>query len=98
MKYKGGDYKFSIDIKVSGFSMERDDFTIVLINGKKKLTLHKRDLVRSESGVWYICFSSDDIGAGDVTIVVYAHVPDDDFKDGIRTEIFKDNFCHIDNI
>ena len=97
MIYTGTDLKFSIDIKSSGFSMDNDDFEVVLVNGRRKVTLAKDDLVHGDDG-WFLCFNSADLGAGDITMIVYAHVPDDDFDDGVRTEVYKDIICHIEGI
>lgn len=99
MIYEGSDLKFAIDIKCDGFSMERDDFTIELRNGRKKVTVSKEDMpYNSEEDTWYLCFNSKALGAGDIVIVVYAHVPDDDFEDNERTEVYSGMLCHIEGI
>lgn len=96
MIYKGTDLKFAINIDSPGFNMDDDDFTIELINGRRKVIIDKDNMVHGDDG-WYLCFDSSEMGSGDITIVVYAHVPDDDFEDGIRTEVYKDILCHIED-
>lgn len=95
MIYRGTDLKFAINIESPGFKMDEDDFTIELVNGRRKLTIEKDQMVQGDDG-WYLCFDSSDIGAGDITIIVYAYVPDSDFDDGVRTEVYKDILCHIE--
>lgn len=97
MIYAGTDLKFLIDIKSSGFKMDEDDFDIVLTNGRKKVEFTKDDLVHGDDG-WYLCFNSSELGSGDINIIVYAYVPDSDFDDGIRTEVYKDALCRIEGI
>lgn len=98
MIYSGTDLKFAVNIESPGFSMDDDDFTVDLVNGRRKLTLEKSDMVNGEDGNWYLCFDSSELGTGDIYIIVYAHVPDDDFDDGIRTEVYKDILCHIEGV
>lgn len=98
MLYEGTDLKFAINIECEGFSMRSNDFHIVLSNGCKSITILKEDMVRDENNVWYLCFNSRKLGAGTVTMVVYANVPDDDFEDGERTEVYKCTLCHIEGV
>jgi hypothetical protein len=97
MIWVGTDLKFAINIICEGFVMDEDDFKIVLVNGKRKLEFNKDDLVEND-GTWYLCFNSEDIGAGDIDMITYAYVPDGDFKDGYRTEIYKSVLCHLSNV
>lgn len=97
MIYEGSDLKFAIDIQCEGFSMDENDFTVDLVNGKKRISLSKEDLVQDSDG-WYLCFNSGELGAGDIYVIVYAHVPDDDFADGERTEIYRQLLCHLEDM
>ena len=95
--YVGTDLKFAIDIQCEGFDMREDDFHIVLKNIVRTLEIDKGDLVYDdEEDTWYLCFNSEDIGAGDIIMVVYAEVPDTDFADG-RTEVYKCTLCRIES-
>ena len=48
MVWVGTELKFAIDITASGFSMEDDDFKVVLRRGQKEVEYSKSDLVNDE--------------------------------------------------
>lgn len=98
MIYVGTDLKFALNIECEGFSMDEDDFEVVLVNGCKRLLISKDEMSRSEDGTWFLCFNSEDVGQGTITLIVYAHVPDADFSDGERTEIYKTELCKIESL
>lgn len=96
MIWVGTELKFAIDIQAGGFSMENDDFKVVLRRGQTEVTFEKGDLVKDESdGKYYLCFDTSTFGTGDIYIIIYAYVPDTDFADGIRTEIYKQLLCTV---
>ena len=98
MIYVGTDLKFAITIQCEGFDMLQDNFRIELKNGKRKLVIEKKDIVYDDDeDTWYLCFCSSDLGPGNITMVVYAEVPDVDFA-GERTEVYKCTLCHIENV
>ena len=98
MIYVGTDLKFAIDIKCEGFDMKEDNFRVELVNGDKKMTIEKKDIVYDdEEDTWYLCFSTKELGAGNYVMVVYAEVPDIDFG-GTRTEVQKCKFCRVENL
>ena len=77
--------------------MDEDEFEITLVNGKNRLELSKDDLVK-DNNTWYLCFDSTELGYGDVTMIVRAYVPDADFVDGVRKEVFETTLCQIDPV
>lgn len=96
MVWVGTELKFAIDITANGFSMEDDDFKVVLRRGQKEVEYSKSDLVKDEvDGKYYLCFDTTEFGSGDIYIIIYAYVPDTDFSDGIRTEIYKQLLCTV---
>lgn len=97
MIYIGTDLKFAIDIQCEGFSMLEDNFYILLKNNMRKITITKDDLIYDDQEqTWYLCFDSSELGVGDITMVVYAEVPDIDFE-GSRTEVYRTILCRIEN-
>lgn len=101
MIYVGTDLKFAIKIECEGFNMLDDNFHIELKNGRRKITVDKGNMIYDDKeDTWYLCFDSTELGAGDITMVVYAEVPDQDFidQDFIRTEVYKCTLCHIENV
>lgn len=87
--WNGTEVKMRLTIEAPGFSMDNDDFTIVLKCGGHSLTFTKDDLVVDEHGNYIVCFDTAPFGSGSVDAVITAYVPDDDFNDGTRTEVLK---------
>lgn len=96
--YIGTELKFKVVIESTGFSMVDDDFTIKLRNGSRVLVFDKSDLVKDENDDFYLCFNTNDIGVGTIEMIVTAHVPDEDFDDGIRDEVEKLKLIAINNL
>ncbi len=86
--FLGTELKFIVEITASGFSMEHDDFNILLKRGNKQRLFEKSDLVYSD-GDYYLCCDTAEFGIGTIQAVITAYVPDLDFPDGLRTEVYK---------
>lgn len=93
--FYGSEMKYLVEITSPGFSMQTDDFKIELKRGGNSKVFMKEDLVYRE-GNFYLCFDTTDFGPGTLTAIMTAYVPDDDFEDGIRTEVFKFDFMSVD--
>lgn len=93
--FLGTEKKYLIKIESSGFDMETDDFEIEIKRGPKTIHLEKSDLVQDVEGNFFITFDTQELGAGGVSMTVTAHVPDEDFPDGIRDEVDKFKFLRI---
>lgn len=93
--YIGTELKFILDITASGFSMVDDDFTVTLKRGSTQRTFAKNDLVRDAEDNFYVCFDSAEFGKGIIDAIVTAYVPDSDFDDGLRTEVYKFKLINI---
>lgn len=104
----GNDLKFRIDISATGFSMDSDNFTIDIYNGKNRHTLTKEDLIHvsdldadsGEDGIgldegWYLLINTKDFVPGLVWMSVQASVPDDDFPSGYRSEVATAPLCNL---
>lgn len=93
--FLGTELKYVIEIESPGFSMDSDDFEVILECGDSSLHIPKSDMVQDEDGKWYLCFDTKSLGTGLLRATIIAHVPDDDFPDSIRDEVDK---CVIANI
>lgn len=67
--------------------MDDDEWKVIISLGKKTVEYTKENSIRDDSGQWYITLNTPDLGVGRAIITFVAYVPDDDFEDGIRTEI-----------
>lgn len=85
--YLGTELKYLIEITASGFSMADDDFEVEIIRGSKVLHFDKTDMETDEQGNWYVCFDTKDLKTGKISARITAHVPDNDYPDGIRDEV-----------
>lgn len=83
----GTELKFQVLIEAGGFSMEDDDYEIVISCGNKSIPLTQDDVRIDDQGNYFIVIDTTEFKKGDVYATTYAHVPDSDFPDGKRTEI-----------
>lgn len=94
--YLGTEVKFSVKIEASGFDMSEDEWSVTLKKSAKTLTVTKDAAVYdADDDAWYITFDTSYFGVGTVYAVVTAQVPDEDFEDGLRTEVEKSVLCQI---
>lgn len=91
----GTELKFKVDIEAEGFSMDNDDFNIVIQRRNVKKTFNKEDLVNDGEGNYYVCFDTAEFGVGTISAIVTAYVPDTDFPDGLRTEVYAMDLVNI---
>ena len=89
MIYSGSDLKFKVEATLDGFSMEDDDFNIVIKNkwGQIKFLVRKDDCFRDDNGGYY--FTLEDVSSGTYFAYFTAHVPDDDYLKHIRNVVHK---------
>lgn len=95
--YIGTELKFKVSIVADGFSMSDDDFSVEIVRGDRRLLFEKDDLVR-DGDDFYCCFDTAYFGTGYIQAIIRAYVPDDDFDDGIRTEVYKFDLLKIERV
>lgn len=92
----GTDLKFTLALTASGFDPETDDWHVDILRGNKVVeTFQRDDLAQTEDGTWVLCIETENYGTGPYDILVTAHVPDDDFPDGIRTELYRQKLINL---
>lgn len=94
-----GDITYAMELTASGFDVTRDDYRVYLKRGSVKKEID-RENISVEEGVIYLCLTKEllaEMGVGDVYIIVHADVPDSrySFRDGIRTEPYKQYLCTL---
>lgn len=93
--YQGTELKFTLDIQSDGFSMADDDFKVVIKNTKKSVTILKAEMILDENENYLFTVDTGFMGTGEYWITTIAYVPDDDFDDGLRTEVQKQLLCVV---
>jgi hypothetical protein len=93
--YIGTDLKFAITLTADGFSMDDDNYSIVVVCGDKRVEYNKSDIVTDGSGGHFLCIDTSQFSPGVVRMIVYADVPDAAFGDGTRREVASMDLCQI---
>lgn len=97
----GTGLKFAVTITAEGFSQDDDDWKVVFQCGRNSVELTKADMSISEDNgnLTYIAnVDTSLLGTGDLSVITYAYVPDEDWDDGVRVEVDKQNILHIKEI
>lgn len=89
--FLGTELKLNISIDRFGeTTMDDYNFDVELICGsfkKASKIINKQDTKRVDSDNYLICIDTTEMGVGPLKCKVTAYIPDDDFRDGTRTEI-----------
>ena len=89
--YNGSDLKILVELTATEFNMDLDDWSIGIKCGNKIVkTIPKSEAVRHQDG-WFVCVRADELRTGKVEVIGYAKIADNDFDDGIRNEVNKDD-------
>lgn len=87
--YLGTEVKLNIHIEPMGnLSMDDYDFNVEFsCNPRKVVRIEKEELIRADSANYVALVDTTRIGIGEIKVKVTAYIPDEDFADGLRTEI-----------
>lgn len=94
----GTGLKFAVTITAEGFSQEDDDWKVKFVCGRNEVELTKADMSISEDEGELTFIANVDtslLGAGTLSVITYAYVPDEDWEGGIRTEVDKQDLLVI---
>lgn len=83
----GTEVKFAVTLEAEGFSMDDDDFSLMVMRGHNVVKEYAKEDLVVEDGTYIMCLDTNEIGVGNFDIAVRAEVPDGHFGDGLRTEI-----------
>lgn len=95
MAFVGTELKFQLDIEAEGFSMADDDFKVIISNYNKRKEIKKEDMKLDDNENYLFTVDTAYFGSGEYLITIIAYVPDEDFDDGIRTEVQKQVLCQV---
>lgn len=87
--FLGTELKLNINIAPIGdITMDDYDFTVeVFCSVKKSVVITKKEAIRIDESNYVVLVDTTILGAGDVKCKVTAYIPDEDFDDGLRTEV-----------
>lgn len=106
----GTELKYKVEVTASGFSMDENDFTVEVRRGSRSKVYGKNDMIirevesEGEGGQtvteteYYITIDTAFFGSGKYDFITRAYVPDDDFDDGLRTEIDKQSILIVNKL
>lgn len=85
----GTELKININIsEVGNLTMDDYDFsTEFYCSAKRVLTVKKENAIRLDENNYLFRVDTEEVGAGDLKCKVTAYIPDQDFDDGLRTEV-----------
>lgn len=88
-----GDVKLNIHLEpIDGLTMDDYDFDVEgYCSTRNVLKFRKDELIRVDESNFKVAFNTDDIGTGEIKVRVIARIPDGDFPDGIRDELWEVN-------
>lgn len=87
--YLGTELKLNLSIDPIGDAhMSTYDFIVeVFCNPIKSLMIKKSEANEVDADNYILCINSNAIGKGKVKVKVTAYIPDEDFAEGLRTEV-----------
>lgn len=87
MIYAGTDLKFRVTAEIVGFSMKKDDFSIIVKNrwGQVKYIIKKEEMLTDDNDNFY--FTMDDVQNGTYYSTFNAKREDTDFEDDIQSVV-----------
>lgn len=92
--FDGSELKLNINIEpFGGVTMDDYDFNCDIYCNKSENVIHykKSELVRVDENNYIALVDSTILGVGTIKCKVTAYVPDNDFDDGLRTEVIAIN-------
>ena len=98
----GTDLKVKVDLSCEGFSMDTDDFDVVVKCGNTSIKYTTNPTAASDKTFvtidedCYMYIPTNDL-KGLITLVATLYVPDSDYEEGdyIRREVVKQDLCNI---
>lgn len=93
---QGEEKKCKITITRTGFVMNDDDFKVKLMWGLmgQSMTITKDQMFSNDRDEWFFIFDTSPM-IGPVTAECTYYVPDNDYPDGLRTEVNRQFLCFV---
>lgn len=88
--FYGTELKLNINIEpIDGMTMDDYDFFIEVFGQwtKENIKIRKGEAIRIDENNYVVRLDTTKLGLGGLSCKVTAYLPDDDFEDGLRTEV-----------
>lgn len=88
--FYGTEIKLNVNIEpMDGITMDDYDFFIEVSNqlAKESTKIEKSEAIRIDANNYVVRLDTTKLGLGGLSCKVTAFLPDDDFEDGLRTEV-----------
>ena len=87
--YLGSEKKLAITINCKGFSMNTDPWKVTIVNGSNQIVCTRLQNSAVDSNEqWYLLIDTKKLGIGKPKAIIEIDVPDIDFDDELRHEVY----------
>lgn len=94
--YLGTEKKLAITISCQGFDMDRDPWKVTIVNGNNKIICTRtQNATKDIHDQWYLLIDTTQLGVGKPRAIIEIDVPDFDFDDEYRHEVYVKPFDAI---
>ena len=96
--YVGTEMKLKLGITCTGFDMDTDPWTATVKSKKGTVTCTKEEHSAKSGDDWFILVDTGVLGTGQYVLIIEIDVPDNDFDDGYRHEVYKRNLVNVEKV
>ena len=97
--FVGTELKMVVNLECEGFSMDTDPWKVTVRRGSSKEVVCERGTNTVFDGENWICLVDTSIlGAGIYKVIGEIDVPDPDFADGYRHEVYVEEFKRVNQV
>ena len=94
--YLGNEKKLALTINSQGFSLDRDPWQVTVVNGKNQIVCDRtHNSAVDDHNQWYLLIDTRLLGVGTPKVIIEIDVPDIDFDDNYRHEVYVKPFDPI---
>lgn len=96
--FEGTDLKILVELTATDFDMDQDDWRVgIKCRNKIIKVIPKEEAIRGDDG-WFVTVKAEEMKPGDIEVVGYADIPDEDFDTNIRREVEKDSLLRYEKV
>lgn len=96
--FVGTELKVVVQMTCEGFSMETDPWKVTIKRGSKEVICERGKNTVFDGENWVCLVDTSILGAGIYKVIGEIDVPDPDFEDGYRHEVYLEEFRRINPV